>query len=88
VVMVPTLLVILSLLSPQDCPMQNPFRDGSSLQQHLVAGGSLDPGYTGLHDVVAGGWAGVDTQGNSSPAGATSRNGTARIPGLISSLST
>jgi soluble lytic murein transglycosylase-like protein len=61
--MIPTLLVILSLLSPQDCPMQNPFRDGASLQQHLVAGGSLDPGYPGMHDVVQGGWAGVDTQG-------------------------
>jgi hypothetical protein len=43
--------------------MQNPFRDGARLQQHLVAGGSLDPSYVGLHDVVQGGWAGVDTQG-------------------------
>lgn len=49
--------------TPNKCVFQNPFNDGKPFASHIVAGGSIDPQFPGLHNVVAGGWAGVDTQG-------------------------
>lgn len=49
------------------CEFQGLFVDGRSVMDHLVAGGSLDNTYVGLHQESPSHWPGPDTQGEIRP---------------------